>query len=74
MAGTHLTFRTTGDPALDVLAASFADAFRRAESGCAEARAEIVEFFSPQILSILHARHLITWDPATAPLQMTLEV
>lgn len=64
---------STGEILLDMLACAYADAFDEAETNVAT-RAEIVELFDIDTLRRLRARHCITWDPDTVPVQEMMEV
>jgi len=72
MSKPHYAIRIpTGDPLLDLLAATWAAAFRQAVD-CHEARAEIVAFFGIERVRELHRHGLIPWGHDSA-LQTALE-
>jgi len=77
--GLHTNLRApTGEPLLDMLASTWAEAFKQAEDPdpavAIPARAEIMSFFRYDRLTQLRERNLISWDPDRVPVQMMMEV
>ena len=77
--GLHTDLKApTGDPFIDLLACTWAQAFDQAEDPSPNvhipARAEIVSFFGRERVMQLREHHLISWHPDRVTIQLAMEV